>query len=84
MVGLAHLDGTAGTHKDVNQAYMWLWLACAQGDPDAAKELHILEQSMTPAQIHKNTQRAKEWQPTPRSKLDTNDAAPHLMTPATM
>jgi len=43
------------------QAYMWVTLAAAQGNKNAAIGLEILEKKMTPAQLAEAQRLAREW-----------------------
>jgi len=50
-----------GEPKDYVLAYMWITLAAAQGDENAAKGLETLEKELTPDQIAEAQRLAREW-----------------------
>jgi len=59
-LGLMYFKGE-GVQQNLVQAYMWATLASAHGLDQATQALRILENEMTPAQIEKAQQLAKEW-----------------------
>jgi len=54
-----------GVPQDYVQAHMWLNLAAAKGDVDAAKNRDLLAMQMTPDQIDEAQRMAQDWKPTP-------------------
>ena len=52
--------------QDRVASYMWLALAAAQGDADAAKRRDALAVQMTTAQLDEGKRRASEWMPAKR------------------
>jgi uncharacterized protein len=56
------MDGN-GVLQDYVLAHMWLNLAAAQGDKDAAKQRDELAAKMTPDQIAEAQRLARKWEP---------------------
>jgi uncharacterized protein len=52
-----------GVQQDYVLAHMWFNLSAAQGNQEAAKRRDDLATQMTPAQIAKAQQLAREWKP---------------------
>jgi len=52
-----------GVRQNYVNAHLWFNLAAAQGDQDAAKNLDLVEQRMTPAQLDEAQMLAREWKP---------------------
>jgi len=52
-----------GVRQNYVNAHLWFNLAAAQGDQDAAKNLDLVEQRMTPAQLDEAQRLAREWKP---------------------
>ncbi len=50
-----------GVPQDIVQAYIWSYLAAAQGDEKAQKVRDIIAKSMTPEQIAEAHSMATEW-----------------------
>ena len=50
-----------GVPQDYVQAHMWLNLAAAQGDEQAAEFRDIVAAKMTPAKIEEAQRLAREW-----------------------
>src|SRR5262249_10536916 len=63
-LGTAYREGV-GVLRDVVAAHMWLNLAAAAGDQDAAQMRDKLEKRMTPAQIADAEKLARGWKPKP-------------------
>ena len=61
-LGLAYVNGES-IPKDFVLAWMWLNLAAAQGDKDAAEARDTTSQAMTPDQVAKAQRLAREWKP---------------------
>ncbi len=61
-LGKAYYNGE-GIARDYVSARMWLALAAAGGNEDAAKSLNVIDAQMTPAQIAEAQRRAAERQP---------------------
>ena len=57
-----YFNGT-GVAKNYIEAHKWLYLAAAQGSDDAKQKLPLLDQEMTPEQIDKGQQLAREFKP---------------------
>ena len=62
-LGLLYQQGY-GVQQDYLQAHMWLNLAAAQGNEDAAKARDELAAKMAPDQIAQAQWLAREWKPT--------------------
>ena len=60
MIGEIYSNGI-GVPEDYVKAHMWLSLAKAQGNEDAAKGLYIIEKEMNTDQIAKAQVLATEW-----------------------
>ena len=55
-----------GVSKDYICAHMW-WNICGyHGDKDCVKNINLLEKKMTPSQIEKAQEMARNWKPTTR------------------
>jgi hypothetical protein len=52
-----------GVIQNYIEAYKWLILAAAQGDPDASKEMEELSQLMTHDQVAEAQKTASQWKP---------------------
>jgi hypothetical protein len=63
-LGTAYREGV-GVLRDVVAAHMWLNLAAAAGDQDAAQLRDELEKRMMPAQIVDAEKLARDWKPKP-------------------
>jgi len=50
-----------GIAQDYKSAHMWFNIAAANGDSDAVKNRDILAKEMTPSQIEKAQDMAREW-----------------------
>ena len=61
-----------GVSKDYVEASKWFNLALARGNEDAKKALTIVEQGMTPEQIAKAQQLAREFKPRIKLSSDTS------------
>lgn len=59
-LGVMYAKGR-GVPQNYVQAHMWFNLAAAQGNEDAAKNRDIVARTMTPADISKAQQMAREW-----------------------
>ena len=55
-----------GVPQDYVSAHMWINLAASNGDKDAVKTRNILETRMTPSQIEKAQEMARNWKPKKR------------------
>ena len=61
-LGVCYATG-AGVAKNYSEAHKWLYLAAAQGLEDAKEKLPLVDQKMTPEQIDKGQQLAREFKP---------------------
>ena len=59
-LGLMYVMGQ-GVAQDYNSAHMWFNIAAANGDSDAVKGRDIVAKEMTPSQIEKAQDMAREW-----------------------
>ena len=55
-------DGRGVPQDDV-LAHMWFNLAGSNGHKDAAKKRNMMEKKMTPSQIEKAQEMARNWKP---------------------
>ena len=62
-LGLMYAKGT-GVLKDYALAHMWFNLSGSNGYKDAVKNREIIEKRMTPQQIEKAQELARNWKPT--------------------
>ena len=60
VLGLMYSEGL-GVAQDYKSAHMWLNIAAASGDSDAAKNRDLIAKEMTPSQIEKAQDMAREW-----------------------
>ena len=63
ILGLVYLFGQEGVPQDYVQAHMWLNLAAAQGNADGEKNRDLLAKRMTPQQIERAQELARNWKP---------------------
>ena len=68
MLGVMYESGL-GVPPDNLLASIWLNLAAAQGDGDAAKLRDSLARFMTPDQIAEAQRMARDWKPTKQGRL---------------
>ncbi len=61
-LGANYIKGE-GVAQDFVQAHMWLNLAGAQGEKQAAKNRDIVAKRMTPVDISRAQKMAREWKP---------------------
>ena len=59
-------DQGQGVSKDYVLAHMWFNLSSSQGMTTAIKVKNIVEKKMTPRQIEKAQEMARNWKPTSR------------------
>ena len=57
-------DNGRGVPQDYALAYMWFNLCGSSGDKDCVKNRNIVEEKMTPQQIEKAQEMARNWKPT--------------------
>ena len=57
-------DNGQGVAQDYKSAHMWFNIAAANGGSDAAKNRDIVAKKMTPSQIEKAQDMAREWMDT--------------------
>ena len=62
-LGLMYANGT-GVLQDYALAHMWFNLCGSTGDKDCVKNRNIIENKMTPSQIEKAQEMARNWKPT--------------------
>ena len=55
-----------GVPQDYVSAHMWWNLSSSNGYKDAVKNRNIVEKKMTPSQIEKAQELARNWKPTSR------------------
>jgi TPR repeat protein len=65
-LGVMYGLGRGGLREDRVTSHMWLSLAAAQGNSDAAKARDKIADFMTPAQLGEAKKRASEWKPEKR------------------
>ena len=53
-----------GVPQDYVSAHMWMNLSGSNGHKDAVKNRNIVEKKMTPSQIEKAQELARNWKPT--------------------
>ncbi len=74
---LGHMYASGqGVPQDYIRAYLWWNLAAAQGDQHAAYNRDIMAKDMTPADISKAKQMAREWKPKPSQPRATSVGNP--------
>ncbi len=61
-MGYAYENGK-GVKQDYVLAYMWLYIAGSNGDNNAVENIKIVENEMTPQQIEKAQEMARNWKP---------------------
>jgi hypothetical protein len=61
-LGIMYEKGT-GVPQDYVSAHMWFNLSGSQGDRNAVKNRNIVEKKMTPQQIEKAQEMARNWKP---------------------
>lgn len=61
-LGICYAEGE-GVAKDYVEAYKWELLAAGQGDEDAKKTMTVFESKMTPKQIAKAQNLARDFKP---------------------
>ena len=61
-LGLMYADGL-GVLQDHVSAYMWWNLAGSKGDKNAVTNKNTVEKDMTPQQIEKAQEMARNWKP---------------------
>ena len=61
-LGVMYADGL-GVLQDHVSAYMWWNLASSKGDKDAVTNKNTVEKDMTPQQIEKAQEMARNWKP---------------------
>jgi uncharacterized protein len=59
-LGYAYENGK-GVKQDYVLAYMWLYIAGSNGDNNAVENIKIVENEMTPQQIEKAQEMARNW-----------------------
>ena len=64
-LGVMYLRGL-GVLQDYMSAHMWFNLSGSNGYKDAVKNRNIVENKMTPSQIEKAQEMARNWKPTSR------------------
>jgi hypothetical protein len=76
-LGYAHALGE-GVIQDFVEAHKWLNLAAAAGEPRAAEARDRLAERMTPGQIARAQEAAREWvaEPAPAERAPRTDEAP--------
>ena len=52
-----------GVPQDYALAHMWLNLTASNGDKDAIKKRSMMEEKMTPSQLEKAQEMARNWKP---------------------
>ena len=57
-------DNGQGVPQDYVLAHMWFNICGSTGDKDCVKNRNIVEESMTPQQIEKAQELARNWKPT--------------------
>ena len=62
-LGLMYVEGK-GVPQDYVLAHMWFNICGSTGDKDCVKNRNIVEESMTPQQIEKAQEMARNWKPT--------------------
>ena len=62
-LGLMYYKGQ-GVPQDYVLAHMWFNLSGSNGDEDAVENRDIIEKRMTPQQIEKAQEMARNWKPT--------------------
>ena len=62
-LGLMYVNGQ-GVPQDYVSAHMWWNLSGSNGHKDAVKERNIVEKKMSPSQIEKAQELARNWKPT--------------------
>jgi TPR repeat protein len=82
VLGLLYREG-AGVPKDYVQAYMWLNLAAAAGEPEAGKTRDDLEKLMTAVRVGEAQDLTAKWKPqvAPVESAPESGAA-HIAAPA--
>ena len=68
-LGYFYANGKGGLQKDLVKAHMWSNLAAAQGNKQARENRDIFAKYMTPTQIAKAQQMAREWRPKKPAKI---------------
>ena len=53
-----------GVLQDYSLAHMWWNICGSSGDKDCVKNRNIVEKKMTPSQIEKAQELARNWKPT--------------------
>jgi len=61
-LGVMHTNGQ-GVPKDSVSAHMWFNVAASNGNKDAVKNRNMLVEQMTPQQIEKAQEMARNWKP---------------------
>ena len=61
-VGLKYYKGQ-GVPKDYVLSHMWFSIVHSQGDKGSVKNINILEKRMSPSQIEKAQEMARNWKP---------------------
>ena len=56
-------EGGMGVPQDYVLAHMWSNLASSQGEKESRKKVNELESKMTPSQIEKAKEMARNWKP---------------------
>ena len=64
-LGLMYYKGQ-GVPQDYVSAHMWWNISGVNGDKDAVKNRNIVEKKMSPEQIEKAQDMARNWKPTKR------------------
>jgi hypothetical protein len=62
ILGLLHEAGI-GVSQDYVLAHMWFNLSGSQGEKESRKKVNELESKMTPSQIEKAKEMARNWKP---------------------
>jgi TPR repeat protein len=62
-LGTIYKDGR-GVPQDYVSAHMWLNLSVSNGYKDTVKSRNTLEKKITPSQIEKAQEMARNWKPT--------------------
>ncbi len=61
-LGLMYVSGR-GVTKDYSLSYMWFNLSSSNGDKLSIKYKDIIEKEMSPSQIEKAQEMARNWKP---------------------
>ena len=69
-------DAGKGVQQDYVLAYMWMTLAGSNGYKDAVTNRNTLKKEMTPSQIERAQQLARNWKPT--NKIRTAESPPTI------